>query len=151
ILAVGNGCGRILAGILSDKLGRTLTMFGFFVLQAIMLIMLALASPGSVLTTFAALCIIAFLVGANYGANLSLFPSITKDFYGLKNFGMNYGLVFTAWGVGGFVLSQIAGYVKDVTGFYTFAYITSAVVLVIAAAMTFVVKAPHHTEAAEAA
>jgi OFA family oxalate/formate antiporter-like MFS transporter len=151
ILAVGNGGGRIIAGILSDKLGRTLTMFGFFVLQAIVLITLALASPGGVLTTFVALCIIAFMVGANYGANLSLFPSITKDFYGLKNFGMNYGLVFTAWGVGGFVLSQVAGYVKDSTGTYTFAYITSAVVLVIAAAMTFIVKAPHHIEEVQAA
>jgi OFA family oxalate/formate antiporter-like MFS transporter len=126
-------------------------MFGFFVLQAIVLITLALASPGGVLTTFVALCIIAFMVGANYGANLSLFPSITKDFYGLKNFGMNYGLVFTAWGVGGFVLSQVAGYVKDSTGTYTFAYITSAVVLVIAAAMTFIVKAPHHIEEVQAA
>jgi nitrate/nitrite transporter NarK len=151
ILAVGNGGGRIIAGILSDKLGRTLTMFGFFVLQAIVLIMLALASPGGVLTTFAALSVIAFLVGANYGANLSLFPSITKDFYGLKNFGMNYGLVFTAWGVGGFILSQVAGYVKDVTGAYTFAYIMSAILLVVAAVMTFVVKAPRHTEEARAA
>ena len=33
-------------------------------------------------------------IGANYGANLALFPSITKDYYGLKNFGVNYGLVF---------------------------------------------------------
>jgi len=148
ILAIGNGGGRIIAGILSDKLGRTLTMFGFFVLQAIVLVTLALAKPGSVLTTFEALSIIAFLVGANYGANLSLFPSITKDFYGLKNFGMNYGLVFTAWGVGGFVLSQVAGYVKDATGAYTFAYVMSAILLVIAAAMTFAVKAPHHEKGA---
>ena len=146
ILAVGNGAGRIIAGVLSDRLGRTLTMFGFFVLQAIMLITLAFAKDGNALTTFAALSLIALLVGANYGANLSLFPSITKDFYGLKNFGVNYGLVFTAWGVGGFVLSQVAAYVKDSTGTYTFAYVTSAVVLVVAAAMTFVVRPPHHAE-----
>ena len=49
------------------------------------------------------------LIGANYGANLALFPSVTKDYYGLKNFGVNYGLVFTAWGLGGFMLSLIAG------------------------------------------
>jgi OFA family oxalate/formate antiporter-like MFS transporter len=146
ILAIGNGAGRIIAGILSDKLGRTLTLFGFFVLQAIMLVTLVFAKDGNALTTFAALSIIALLVGANYGANLSLFPSITKDFYGLKNFGMNYGLVFTAWGVGGFVLSQVAGRVKDVTGNYTFAYIASAVTLIIAAVMTFLVKPPHHAE-----
>jgi nitrate/nitrite transporter NarK len=151
ILGIGNGGGRIIAGILSDRLGRTLTMFGFLVLQAIMLVALMFAKDGSFLTTFAALSVIVLLVGANYGANLSLFPSITKDFYGLKNFGMNYGLVFTAWGVGGFVLSQVAAYFKKSTGEYTFAYVASIIVLVIAAAMTFVVKAPHHTEAAEAA
>ena len=43
------------------------------------------------------------LIGANYGANLSLFPSYTKDLWGLKTFGMNYGVLFTAWGVGGLV------------------------------------------------
>ncbi len=148
ILAIGNGAGRIVAGVLSDKLGRTLTMFGFFVFQALMLVTLVFAKDGSFLTTFTALSIIALLVGANYGANLSLFPSITKDFYGLKNFGVNYGLVFTAWGVGGFVLSQVAAYVKDSTGAYTFAYVTASVLLVIGAVMTFVVKAPHHTEVA---
>jgi OFA family oxalate/formate antiporter-like MFS transporter len=111
-----------------------------------MLITLAFAKDGNALTTFAALSLIALLVGANYGANLSLFPSITKDFYGLKNFGVNYGLVFTAWGVGGFVLSQVAAYVKDSTGTYTFAYVTSAVVLVVAAVMTFVVRPPRHAE-----
>jgi nitrate/nitrite transporter NarK len=146
ILGVGNGGGRIIAGILSDKLGRTLTMFGFLVLQAVMLVALMFAKDGSVLTTFAALSVIVLLVGANYGANLSLFPSITKDFYGLKNFGVNYGLVFTAWGVGGFVLSQVAAHFKKSTGEYTFAYVASIVVLVIAAVMTFVVRPPRHAE-----
>ena len=53
------------------------------------------------------------LVGANYGANLAIFPSITKDYYGLKNFGVNYGLVFTAWGFGGFLLAQAASKIYD--------------------------------------
>jgi len=38
-----------------------------------------------------------------------------KDFFGLKNFGMNYGLVFTAWGVGGFMLAKLAGMIFDKT------------------------------------
>ena len=50
---------------------------------------------------------LAVLIGANYGANLSLFPSITKDIWGLKSFGMNYGVLFTAWGVGGMVLPRL--------------------------------------------
>ena len=88
------------------------------------------------------LILLAALAGANYGSNLSLFPSITKDFYGLKNFGMNYGLVFTAWGVGGFLLSQYAGYVFDRTSSYAFAFKTSIVLLVIAGAMTFLIRPP---------
>ena len=97
--------------------------------------------------------IAAALVGANYGSNLSLFPSATKDYYGLKNFGVNYGLVFTAWGIGGFMLAKFAGWVYDGAivaswkGSFNFAYYTSAALLVVAAGMTFLVKTPHHREA----
>ena len=72
-----------------------------------------------------------------------MFPSITKDFYGLKNFGVNYGLVFTAWGVGGFLLAKLAGsmYVKYQT--FDVAYYSASILLVIAAIMVFFVKAPH--------
>ncbi len=104
-LAMGNGAGRILAGVLSDKLGRKPTMFGCFVVQAVAGDDLASYATDTFLANPAMLALISALIGANYGANLSLFPSITKDYYGLKNFGVNYGLVFTAWGVGGFMLS----------------------------------------------
>ncbi len=100
VLAVGNGAGRILAGTLSDKIGRKLTMFICFVAQAGLVILLSRTAEGSVLASVPVLAAVSALIGANYGANLALFPSITKDYYGLKNFGMNYGLVFTAWGVG---------------------------------------------------
>jgi OFA family oxalate/formate antiporter-like MFS transporter len=52
--------------------------------------------------------LVATLIGFNYGANLSLFPSFTKDLWGLKSFGVNYGILFTAWGVGGFALSRLS-------------------------------------------
>jgi nitrate/nitrite transporter NarK len=77
-----------------------------------------------------------------------LFPSATKDFYGVKNFGVNYGLVFTAWGIGGFALSVVATFVEKATQSYTFAYYTSAALLVVAAAATFVLRPPHHHEPA---
>jgi OFA family oxalate/formate antiporter-like MFS transporter len=152
-LAIGNGAGRVIAGMLSDKLGRNATLCVFFVLQAVMVVLLAIAAKGAALTGTAALAIIAALVGANYGANLALFPSATKDYYGLKNFGMNYGLVFTAWGIGGYLLSQFAALVYDGKvveawkGSFDFAFYCSAALLVLAAIMTFVVRSPHHTDA----
>lgn len=153
-LAIGNGGGRILAGMISDKIGRRVTMAIFFVFQAVMVILLALSGTIAVLGGGVVLAIVAALVGASYGANLALFPSAMKTYYGLKNFGVNYGLVFTAWGVGGFMLAKFAGWVYDGRiveawkGSFNFAYYTSAVLLVVAAILTFVVKAPHHTEPA---
>jgi OFA family oxalate/formate antiporter-like MFS transporter len=90
------------------------------------------------------LVVLSALIGANYGANLALFPSVTKDFYGLKNFGVNYGLVFTSWGLGGFMLSFLAGKVYDQTHAFTFAYYCSAGLLIAAAAVTFLIKPPAH-------
>jgi len=144
VLAIGNGGGRILAGMLSDKIGRKAMMFICFVSQAFLILLLSKATGESALGTIPAMAIISALIGANYGANLSLFPSITKDFYGLKNFGMNYGLVFTAWGVGGFMLAKLAGamYVKHQT--FAIAYYGASALLILAAIMTILVKAPHH-------
>ena len=141
-LAVGNGAGRIAAGSASDRIGRRATLFICFVLQAGLILLLARASKDNVLGSTPALIALSTLLGANYGANLALFPSITKDFYGLKNFGVNYGLVFTAWGLGGFTLSLLAGQVFDRVHAFTFAYDCSAALLAAAALGTLFLKAP---------
>jgi len=150
-LAIGNGAGRVFAGFLSDKIGRPMAMFLFFVCQAALVVLLSFASaPDSALNTAFVLIGIAALVGANYGSNLTLFPSIAKDFYGTKNFGLNYGLIFTAWGIGGFLLAKFAGMVRDgkvfkaMEGSYDFAYYTAAALLIVAALTTFVLRAPRH-------
>lgn len=142
VLAIGNGAGRVIAGMLSDRIGRKSTLFVCFVFQAILIVLLALARADNTLGSAGSLALLSALIGANYGANLALFPSITKDYYGLKNFGVNYGLIFTAWGLGGFVLSLLAGWVYDAYQTFAFAYYCSAVLLVIAAAVTFVIKPP---------
>ncbi len=144
VLAVGNGAGRILAGMLSDKIGRKATMFMCFLLQAFLILLLSKTTEASNLARIPILAVVCALIGANYGANLSLFPSITKDYYGLENFGMNYGLVFTAWGVGGFMLAKLAGsmYVKYQT--FAIAYYGASALLIIAAIVTLFIKPPHH-------
>jgi len=141
-LAVGNGAGRVIAGSLSDKLGRQRTMLGCFLFQAALMIVLSTAQKETPLATVGALAVVSALIGANYGANLSLFPSVTKDYYGLKNFGVNYGLVFTAWGVGGFVLAQLQAWLFDSYKTFTYSCYIAAALLVVAAATTFVLKPP---------
>jgi OFA family oxalate/formate antiporter-like MFS transporter len=141
-LAVGNGCGRIAAGMLSDKIGRRATLFICFILQAVLILLLSRSGKGNALGSTPVLIVLSTLIGANYGANLALFPSITKDYYGLKNFGVNYGLIFTAWGLGGFMLSLLAGKVFDQTHNFTFAYYCSATLLIAAAVITLFVRPP---------
>lgn len=143
ILAVGNGAGRIVAGTVSDKIGRQTTLFVCFLLQALLILLLSQAKVDNILGATPMLATLSALIGASYGANLALFPSITKDYYGLTHFGVNYGLVFTAWGLGGFSLSLLAGWVYDTTQSFTFAYYCSASLLLAAALVTFVVKPPY--------
>ena len=147
VLAVGNAGGRVLAGMMSDSLGRKPTMFICFISQAILIFLLSRAHQGGLLASVPVLAVVAALIGANYGANLALFPSITKDFYGLKNFGMNYGLVFTSWGVGGFMLAKLAGKMYDLHHTFAYAYYGAIGLLILAAIVVFTLKAPQHEKA----
>jgi OFA family oxalate/formate antiporter-like MFS transporter len=149
VLAVGNGGGRIIAGLVSDKVGRKPTLFVCFVFQAVLVFLLSRTQAGSFLANALVMAVVSALIGANYGANLSLFPSITKDFYGLKNFGMNYGLVFTAWGCGGFALSLLAGKMYDIKQSFNVAYYGASVLLVLAAAVTLCLRPPSPKAAVE--
>jgi OFA family oxalate/formate antiporter-like MFS transporter len=144
-LAVGNGAGRIVAGLASDKVGRRATLAFCFTFQAALILLLSRTTQDSMLANIAVLAVVSALIGANYGANLSLFPAVTKDYFGLRHFGMNYGMVFTAWGFGGFLLALLAGKVYDSTQSFNFAYYASAILLILAAAMTMVLRPPNAT------
>jgi OFA family oxalate/formate antiporter-like MFS transporter len=146
-LALGNGLGRIITGTLSDFLGRRQTLLGCFILQAILIGLLATITEDSPLATTGALAVISALIGANFGANLALFPAAAKDYFGLKYFGSNYGMLFTAYGVGGFLLSLAAGQLFDLYGSFTPAYITATVLLVAAAVCTLLLPRPRQEAA----
>jgi MFS transporter, OFA family, oxalate/formate antiporter len=139
VLAIGNAGGRIIAGLLSDRIGRRWTLMIVLLFQAA-LMFIAIPITGSASTPAAAIVLLATCIGFNYGANLSLFPSFTKDLWGLKTFGMNYGFVFTAWGMGGFVLPRVQQMLQTRSGSYTSSFMTAGGLLLIGAAMTFLLK-----------
>lgn len=139
VLALFNGAGRIVWGTASDKIGRKNAMTLMFLLQGIM--MFVLIKMGSTELT---LSIAAAWVGFNFGGNLALFPSTTADFFGAKNVGINYGLVFTAYGVAGIAGPLLAGSIFDITGSYMWAFIPSGVACLIAAGISLGLKPPRH-------
>ncbi|MDZ4164895.1 MAG: OFA family MFS transporter [Smithellaceae bacterium] len=136
ILAIFNAGGRILAGLVSDRIGRLKTILFVCVTQAV--VMFLFSANTSVLTFL----IGSAIVGFSYGACLSLFPSVCSDYWGTRNLGLNYGILFTAWGVGGVFGPLLAGMIADSTGAYDLAYIISAALMILAAVLTFFTKAP---------
>jgi len=141
ILALFNGAGRITWGVASDKLGRTRAMLLMFILQGVM--MLALMQMGSQEWT---LTIAAAWVGFNFGGNFALFPSATADYFGTKNVGINYGFVFTAYGVAGIIGPILGGQVFDLTGSYLWAFIPSGILCILAAILSMFTKSPHQSK-----
>lgn len=139
LLAVGNAGGRIAAGSLSDKIGRRQTLAAVFFLQAL-LMFLAIPIVGTESSGSVILVSLATFIGFNYGANLALFPSFTKDLWGIKHFGVNYGIVFTAWGVGGFVMSRACQTLVALTNTFTAAFVTAGSLLVVGTVLTFLIR-----------
>lgn len=136
LLAIFNAGGRIIAGLVSDIIGRTRTMLIVFLFQAAVMFLFVQADSVP-LMAIAAAC-----TGFNYGSLLSLFPTTTFDYFGTKNGGVNYGLVFTAWGAGGLFGPLLAGRVIDATGNYGMAYTISAILCLAAAGLSLITKAP---------
>lgn len=145
LLALGNAGGRVIAGSLCDGMGPKKTMAFVFMFQAI-LMFLAVPFVASEDASAFMLVIIAALIGFNYGANLSIFPAFAKDLWGVKHFGVNYGIIFTAWGVGGFVLSKVSQGLVIASGTYNSSFITAGVLLLVAAGLSFIVKDKAHEQ-----
>lgn len=137
VLACGNAGGRVLAGYVSDIIGRQWTIFCSCVLQSLVVFCMYLATTGAswASNAFIMMTLVA-LIGANFGSNLALFPAVTKDYFGVKNFGFNYGIVFSAWGVAGLVMPWINGFVKDI-GMPQLSYVIIISMLMTAAVFTF--------------
>ena len=147
VMALGNAGGRIAAGFLSDKIGRRQTLLLVLLFQAL-LMFVAIPVAGAKGMAAVAVLLVATLIGFNYGAILSLLPSFTKDLWGLKSFGLNYGLLFTAWGLGGLVLSRVQQMLTASSGgSYTVAFATAGCLLLLGAALTRVLKSAEPTSA----
>ena len=140
VLALGNASGRVVAGFVSDKIGRKATLLGVTILQAICML---LAVPVTETLSFPILLVLlATAIGFHYGANLCLFPAFAKDLYGLKNFGVNYGILFTAWGAGGFVLSRLQQMLKASSGNFRSSFLVAAAFLFVGALLTLLLDKP---------
>jgi OFA family oxalate/formate antiporter-like MFS transporter len=136
LLAIFNSVGRVVSGVLSDRIGRTQTMVLAFVLQACNMFIFSHYTSSALLvfgSAFTGLC---------YGTIFTLMPAATADFYGIKNLGVNYGFLFTGFGVAGVFGPLLGGKIRDLTGTYATSYTISAIMLLVGAALAFTTRSP---------
>lgn len=137
IMAVGNASGRVVAGVLSDKIGRRATLTIMLSFQAV-LMFAAVPVVGSGSATL--LVLLASFIGFNYGSNLTLFPSFAKDYWGFKNYGLNYGALFSAWGVGGLVMGRVSEMMNAQPGGLNKSFILAGSCLALGTVITFFLR-----------
>jgi OFA family oxalate/formate antiporter-like MFS transporter len=138
--AIGNTAGRILSGLLSDRIGRLNVLRVMVTVSAIAMPLLYLL--GSNVLAFSAGV---FVVYYCYGTLLSVFAATSADFYGTKNLGVNYGLLFLAWGVSAVVAAPLAGAVFDAFDSYQYAFYGTSVLSIVALLALMAAKNPSGT------
>jgi OFA family oxalate/formate antiporter-like MFS transporter len=106
VMSLFNGVGRLAWGAISDRVGRQGSLLG---MGAVSLAVCALVMPGA--DEFWRVLIGICLVGFCYGGYLAVMPTLAADYFGQKNIGANYGILFTAWGAAGFI---VPGYLSAI-------------------------------------
>lgn len=133
LFAFFNACGRIAIGFLSDRVGRDKAMTLVFTAMALIVGGLLLVESPLMLA------ISVSLLGLFYGGLFSLFPATTASFFGEENFGLFYGLIFTALAAGG-LFPLLAGYLFELQGDFSQAFKFLVVACLTAVLLSFLVK-----------
>src|SRR5271167_3519639 len=135
--AVGNASGRILSGWMSDAIGRLNVLRLMIGISMVAMPLLYLVG-GNV----ALLYVMVFIVYWCYGTQLSVNGAATADFWGTKNAGINYGMLFTAWGLAGYTGAKLGGMMYDKYHNYQMAFYTAGILAAVALVCELLAKRP---------
>ncbi len=138
VLCLFNTAGRLVAGSLSDKLGRINTLTIALVVALVGLAALLGASLTGAMTLFAVGVV---LIGICFGTFMGVFPGFCTDQFGQKNNTVNYGIMWIGFCLAGIVGPTILTKVHNATGTYTMAFVISLCIAVAGLVLTFVYRA----------
>ncbi len=131
-----NAVGRVGTGWYSDKIGRA----NAYLLNGVVSAACLLLTPVVIASGYPLLLFVVVGVAYwQYGGGLSLLPAFTADFFGPKNLGLNYGLVFIGWGIAFFV-PLLAGVIADQTGSMEPAFYLSGGLLLLAVVVCALIR-----------
>lgn len=133
---IANLCGRLIIGKFCDKVGEAQTLVGILIVTAAALFGLNMAGTNLVFFT---ICLI--LLGGAFGGVLVVYPPFTAKNFGMKNQGMNYGIMFFAYAIGSLLGPQIAAKFVNVsagTMAYSQVYMVAIGVAAVALILNFI-------------
>jgi MFS transporter, OFA family, oxalate/formate antiporter len=144
IMGIFNASGRLAWGAVSDRIGRKFALFGMSCVSIIACLGLLRTATGF-WEVVAGLCLAAFA----YGGFLAVMPAFSADYFGQSHVGGNYGLLFLAWGVCGFLVPGYFEAILDrareagnLVGGYREVYWDLAMLAVAVAVLALVLQAP---------
>jgi OFA family oxalate/formate antiporter-like MFS transporter len=133
MVAIFNTAGRIILGALSDKVGRMKVIAGALLVTAVAVMTLSLV-PLNFGIFFACVAAIAFC----FGGNITVFPAIVADYFGLKNQSKNYGVIYQGFGLG-----ALAGsFISALLGGFHLTFIVIAVLCAVSLLMALMITPP---------
>ncbi len=109
VFAIFNGIGRPIFGLITDKLSSQKAMLISYGLITMAALLMLVANEGSIVLFTIAFSIFWF----NLGGWLAIAPTSTIAMYGTKHYSQNYGVVFTAYGIGAITGVLASGLLMD--------------------------------------
>lgn len=126
LFALFNGASRPLFGWLSDRYRPHYVAIASYTLILIACILMVNAQEGQVAVYLVAFCLFWFCLGGW----LALAPTVTLRFFNPDQYAQNYGIVFTAYGVGALIGTLATGQIRDWFGTYTYAFYPMALLAI---------------------
>lgn len=134
IIAIANLSGRLVLGVLSDKVARirVITLAQVVSLVGMSILLFSHMSESSF---FIAIACVAF----SFGGTITVYPSLVSDFFGLNNLTKNYGVIYLGFGIGSVMGSLIA----SLLGGFTITFSLIMALLVISLLLSATIRMPH--------
>ncbi|WP_010235515.1 L-lactate MFS transporter [Clostridium arbusti] len=133
MVAIFNTAGRIILGALSDKVGRLKVVLFSLTVTAISVFVLSFVHLDFGIF-FACVAGIAFC----FGGNITVFPAIVGDFFGLKNHNKNYGIIYQGFGLG----ALSGSFIGALLGGFKITFVVVGVLCIISVLIAATIRIP---------
>ena len=132
VIALFNAGGRLAWGVVSDKIGRKKSLLILYLITS-----LAMVVMSTVTMTTVIFFVIVSIIALSFGGVVTVVPAITADYYGVKNLGSNYGIVFQAFGI-----AAIAGPIIATNFGLNNSFLIAAALSIVSMMITLFIKPP---------